>query len=103
VVQPSKKSFPSYFFGMLLMFHILSSNALAVQVVDVETEKTLGPRENGEICMRGPQQMKCYLNRPQATADMVDLQGFIHTGDVFCCWWHIDYHDYVIYMYILYV
>ena len=45
--------------------------------------------------MRGPQQMKCYLNRPQATADMVDLQGFIHTGS-FGHKWYFDCHAYVV-------
>ncbi|WP_328399247.1 4-coumarate--CoA ligase family protein [Streptomyces sp. NBC_00390] len=36
----------------------------------------------GEVAIRGPQVMKGYLGRPDATADMIDADGWVHTGDV---------------------
>ncbi|TLQ45265.1 4-coumarate--CoA ligase family protein [Streptomyces marianii] len=40
------------------------------------------PGEEGEIVIRGPQVMKGYLNRPDATAAMIDGDGWVHTGDI---------------------
>ncbi|MFJ9579011.1 4-coumarate--CoA ligase family protein [Streptomyces sp. NPDC101191] len=44
--------------------------------------KDAGPGAEGEIAIRGPQVMKGYLGRPDATAAMVDEDGWLHTGDV---------------------
>ncbi|MFF9046982.1 4-coumarate--CoA ligase family protein [Streptomyces parvulus] len=44
--------------------------------------KDLGVGEAGEILIRGPQIMKGYLGRPDATAAMIDEDGWLHTGDV---------------------
>ena len=52
------------------------------KIVDVTTGAELGPNQEGEICMRGPQVMKGYLNRPEATAAMIDGEGWLHSGDV---------------------
>ncbi|MEH0512679.1 4-coumarate--CoA ligase family protein [Streptomyces sp. B21-106] len=47
-----------------------------------DPDKDLGVGEAGEILIRGPQVMKGYLGRPDATADMIDDAGWLHTGDV---------------------
>ncbi|MEV7687159.1 4-coumarate--CoA ligase family protein [Streptomyces bungoensis] len=44
--------------------------------------KDLGTSEPGEILIRGPQVMKGYLGRPDATAAMIGPDGWLHTGDV---------------------
>jgi acyl-CoA synthetase (AMP-forming)/AMP-acid ligase II len=52
------------------------------KVIDLETGAVLGPDKEGEICVRGPQIMKGYLNRPDATAATIDNEGWLHTGDI---------------------
>ncbi|HEV8373242.1 MAG TPA: AMP-binding protein [Actinomycetota bacterium] len=54
----------------------------ALRVVDPATGTDVDRGETGELLARGPQVMKGYLNAPQATADMLDPDGWLHTGDL---------------------
>jgi fatty-acyl-CoA synthase len=51
------------------------------RIVD-EDNREVAPGERGEICLRGPNIMKGYWNRPDATADAIDAEGWFHSGDV---------------------
>lgn len=50
-----------------------------------DPDKDVPVGEPGEVVIRGPQVMKGYLGRPQATADMIDADGWLYTGDVAYC------------------
>lgn len=52
-----------------------------VQVVD-ENGDTVPQGEPGELCVRGPQVMKGYWNRPDDTAAMISDAGWLRTGDI---------------------
>lgn len=47
---------------------------------DDGTETALG--EQGELCIKGPQVMKGYWQRPEATAETIDAEGWLKTGDI---------------------
>ncbi|MGI9068697.1 MAG: 4-coumarate--CoA ligase family protein [Pyrinomonadaceae bacterium] len=52
------------------------------KIIDLESGESLGPNQEGEVCVRGPQIMKGYLNRPDATAHTIDAEKWLHTGDI---------------------
>lgn len=52
------------------------------KIVDLETGEPLGPGQKGEVCVRGPQIMRGYLNNPEATARTIDAENWLHTGDI---------------------
>lgn len=52
------------------------------KVVSLENGQSLGPYQNGELHVTGPQVMKGYLNDEKATREAVDHEGWLRTGDV---------------------
>ena len=52
------------------------------KIMDIETGAELGPNEEGELWIKGPQVMQGYLNRPDATADTITPDGWLRTGDI---------------------
>jgi len=53
----------------------------ALKTVDSDGNETaLG--EPGELCVKGPQVMQGYWQRPDATAEVIDEDGWFHTGDI---------------------
>ena len=66
-----------HFFFLLLSIYLFP--------VDVSTGDNLPENKIGELCIRGPQIMKGYLDNEKATEETIK-KGWLHTGD-------IAYHD----------
>ena len=54
------------------------------KIIDPETGEEVGVGVNGEFCARGYNTMKGYYKMPQATADTIDADGWLHSGDLAC-------------------
>ncbi|MBW1786232.1 MAG: AMP-binding protein [Deltaproteobacteria bacterium] len=54
----------------------------AVMKVIDEKGATLPPGRQGELCVRGTCVTNGYLNKPEATADAFDADGWFHSGDI---------------------
>ena len=52
------------------------------RIVDADSRKPLGFRERGVVLVRGPQVMAGYLGKPEATAKVLDADGWFDTGDL---------------------
>ena len=50
------------------------------QICDLATGEILGPEERGEVLVQAPYCMRGYLNNPEATAEILDEDGWLHTG-----------------------
>jgi acyl-CoA synthetase (AMP-forming)/AMP-acid ligase II len=55
--------------------------ATELRVVEPDAGRDLGVNERGELWVKGPQVMKGYLNRPDATAEVME-DGWLKTGDL---------------------
>ncbi|GAF49480.1 putative fatty-acid--CoA ligase [Rhodococcus wratislaviensis NBRC 100605] len=55
---------------------------LELKVADPTTGQTVERGANGELCVRGYSVMKGYWNDPEKTAQAVDAEGWMHTGDL---------------------
>ncbi|MBO8169539.1 MAG: AMP-binding protein [Thermoanaerobacteraceae bacterium] len=53
-----------------------------VKIVDPQTGKECPPNVQGEVCMRGYVVMKGYYKMPEATAAVIDEDGWLHSGDL---------------------
>ena len=52
-----------------------------LKIVDFDNQP-LPSGERGEVCIKGPNVMKGYWNRPDATAEAIDDMGWFHSGDI---------------------
>ena len=53
-----------------------------VQIVNPETRQPMPVGETGELCTRGYLVMQGYDEDPAATAEVIDEEGWLHTGDL---------------------
>lgn len=55
---------------------------IEVKIIDPDTLQEVERGRQGELCTRGYHVMKGYYKNPQATAAVIDDDGFLHTGDL---------------------
>lgn len=78
---------------MNIFFNLFQSR-FVFQIEDLETGESLGPGEEGEVCVKVKHIMLGYVKNPEATSATFDEDGWFHTGD-------IGYYDEDGYLYII--
>jgi len=53
-----------------------------IRLDSVPDMKYFAEKDQGEVCFRGPHVMKGYLNAPDKTAEAIDKDGWLHSGDI---------------------
>jgi len=53
-----------------------------IKLVDVPDMEYYAREGSGEVCVKGPTVFKGYLNNPSQTAEAIDSEGWLHTGDI---------------------
>jgi fatty-acyl-CoA synthase len=53
-----------------------------VRIVSMESEEEAGPEEQGELWTRGYHVMRGYYNMKDKTSEVIDDEGWLHTGDL---------------------
>ena len=62
--------------------------SVSTKIVDLETGEALPAGKEGEVLISGPNIMKGYLNRPDATKGCINEEGWFSSGDIgkhYCC------------------
>lgn len=81
-MSPVSHAMPDGYTGIPLGSVGLTIPNMECKLVDTETGRELGAGEVGELWCKGPNVMVGYLNNPEATAETLDSEGFLHTGDI---------------------